>query len=170
MPRASNAGRSSSPASHLPGDDAAHMSRHLVGLSTAIRLRVREGLQAKGHDLTPSVTHLIPNLPVDGLGMSELAARVRQSLQRTGQLVQQLEEDGYVERVPDPSDGRAKRVVYTARGRALVADIDALMEETTARFAEVLGSKRFARWCRDLEWLDREINGDDGTVRVLSDS
>jgi DNA-binding MarR family transcriptional regulator len=47
------------------------------------------------------------------------------------QLVAHLEAHGYVERVPDPADGRAKLVRATARGsevftavRGFIADID----------------------------------------------
>jgi DNA-binding MarR family transcriptional regulator len=87
------------------------MSRHLMALATSARQRVRDRLSERGHELGPASTQVFPNLPREGLGMTELSARLRITLQRTGQLVQQLEEAGYVERVPDEKDGRAKRVV-----------------------------------------------------------
>ena len=46
----------------------------------------------------------------------DLAARVGVSKQAVGQLVDDLESMGVVERVPDPEDGRARRVRFTRRG------------------------------------------------------
>ena len=144
------------------------LSRHLVGLSTAIRLQTREGLIARGHDLRPSTAQVIPNLPPEGLRVSELAARLRLTLQRTGQLVGELEALDYLVRVPDPDDGRAKRVVYAPRGRRLVRDIDAITAEINARFEDALGRRRFGELCALLETLDVAVNGEDAPVRVVS--
>jgi DNA-binding MarR family transcriptional regulator len=143
------------------------MSRHLVGLSTAIRLSMREGLLARGHELRPSTAQVIPNLPEDGLRMGDLAARLRLTLQRTGQLVAELEEVGYLTRVPDPDDGRARRVVFAPRGRALVRDIEEIHREIGARFAKALGRDRFDVLCELLAELDLAVNGADAPIRVL---
>ncbi len=150
----------------LPGD-ANRLSRHLIGLSTAIRRRVSEGLLARGHDLNPSTTQVIPNLPSGGLGMSKLANRLHLTLQRTGQLVQQLEDTQYIKRVADDRDGRAKRVVYSKRGLDLLRDIDGLMLEITSEFGAILGSERFDRLCADLAALDEKINGADPALRII---
>jgi DNA-binding MarR family transcriptional regulator len=148
-----------------PGDANA-MGRHLVGLSPALRERVAGRLLERGHDLSPSATQVVPNLPVQGLGLSELASRLRLTLQRTGQVLRQLETDGYVERVPDARDGRAKRVVYTRRGLALVRDIDAITEDLRREFEAMLGPARFGRLCRDLAALDAGVNGPDAPLRL----
>jgi DNA-binding MarR family transcriptional regulator len=147
---------------------AAHpMSRHLNGLATAMRLRMRAGLLARGHDLRPSTAQVIPNLPPDGLRVTDLAARLRLTLQRTGQLVGELEEVGYLERTPDPSDGRVKRVGFTRRGRALIHDIDEITQETSALFAAKLGRERYRALCELLSELDVAVNGVDAPVRVV---
>jgi DNA-binding MarR family transcriptional regulator len=146
-----------------------HISRHLVSVASAVRRAVSSALRGRGHDLTESVTHLVPNLPAEGLGMSALAERAGQSLQRTGQLVQQLEADGYVERIPDENDGRARRVVYTRRGQKLLQDIDALMEQVNADCRAVLGEVRFDQLLQDLAALDAALNGPDAGVRVVAD-
>ncbi len=151
-----------------PADPAAQpMSRHLNGLATAMRLRMRAGLLERGHDLRPSTAQVIPNLPPDGLRMTDLAARLRLTLQRAGQLVGELEEVGYLERVPDPSDGRVKRVSYTRRGRTLIRDIDEITRETTGHFAAKIGGDRFSLLCELLTELDVAVNGVDAPVRVV---
>ena len=100
--------------------------------------------------------------------MSELAARLRLTLQRTGQLVQQLEDDGYVERVADEKDGRAKRVIYSARGRRLVEDSQILMDELSAEFTAIIGRARFERLRDDLATLDHELNGINTPLRSIA--
>ncbi len=147
--------------------DAQRLGRHLIGLSTAIRLRMSSGLVERGHDLRPSTAQVIPNLPAEGLRMSELAARLRLTLQRTGQLVGELEEVGYLERLPDPDDGRARRVVFSRRGRRLLRDIEEITAEITGAFAAELGEARFAQLCGLLAELDVAVNGVDAPVRVV---
>ncbi|MFK7896829.1 MAG: MarR family winged helix-turn-helix transcriptional regulator [Myxococcota bacterium] len=143
------------------------MSRHLIGLSTAMRLQMRAGLLQRGHDLGASTAQVIPNLPAEGLRVSELAARLRLTLQRTGQLVNELEEVGYLERVVDPLDGRARRVIYAERGTQLVKDIEEITQEMTGRFSEALGAARFESLCALLAELDVAVNGVDAPVRVV---
>lgn len=135
-------------------------SRGLIGLATTLRREVNDRLRLRGHDLGVAGTHVIPNLPEAGLGLTELASRLRVSLQRTGKLVRELEAAGYLQRVADDRDGRAKRVVYTRKGRRLIGEIDDIMEEVVGEFAEAIGKRRFERFCRDLGDLDEAVNGD----------
>ena len=148
-------------------DPSRNISRNLVRVSAAVRAQISNGLVARGYDLTIAVTHIVSNLPPEGLGMSKLAERAGLSLQRAGQLVADLEADGYVERVPEPQDGRARRVVYTRRGKRLLRDIETMLEETNAALAEVVGEKRLAQLVDDLEKLDRALNAGVDGVRVV---
>lgn len=169
MPSRRRPRRIGAPAPAAPSPEVAiqQMSRHLIGLATAMRLRMRAGLVERGHELRPSTAQVIPNLPPEGLRMTELAARLRLTLQRAGQLVAELEEVGYLERVPDPSDGRARRVVFTRRGRTLIRDIDEITRETTRFFADQIGDAPFQRLCEGLAALDVAVNGLDAPVRVV---
>lgn len=151
-------------ARRAPPGDADQLARHLLALSTAIRDRISAGLLARGYALGPAVTQLLPNLPLAGLGMSELAGRLRLTLQRTGQLVQQLEDEGYVARETDARDGRAKRVVYTRRGRALMRDVGAVQARVSGELAQVLGDARFRSFCAALAQLDTAVNGADAAL------
>jgi DNA-binding MarR family transcriptional regulator len=146
-----------------PGD-ADQLARHLLALSTAIRDRIRAGLEAEGHALSAATTQVLPNLPLAGLGMSELASRLRLTLQRTGQLVQQLEDDGYLTREMDALDGRAKRVVYSRRGKTLVRDVERVLGRVSAELSALLGPSRFERLCADLAQLDIALNGEDAAL------
>jgi DNA-binding MarR family transcriptional regulator len=56
---------------------------------------------------------------VDQRRPSEIAVTARLSKQATNDLLRELERLGYVERHPDPTDGRARIVKLTPRGQAL---------------------------------------------------
>lgn len=62
-------------------------------------------------------TAVFPHLDVEGgTRLTDLARRMGVSKQAAGQLVDDLVAMGMVERVADPGDRRAIRVVYTKRG------------------------------------------------------
>jgi len=70
-----------------------------------------------------------------GTRVTVLAERARITKQSMAELVAHLERHGYVERVPDPADGRARLVRATPRGlevfalaRAEVADVGAYLD------------------------------------------
>jgi DNA-binding MarR family transcriptional regulator len=68
--------------------------------------------------IRPSHTALFPHIALEGTRLTALADAVGVSKQAIGQLVDELEQMGVLERRPDPDDGRARLVIWTARGRA----------------------------------------------------
>ena len=138
--------------------------RELLGVALAVRRRVRRGLIERGHDLHPSHTAVIPNLPAGGLRLTELAERLRVSVQRAGQLVQELEDAGYVERVSDASDARAKLVRYSARGRRLMQDVAELDDELWRELAHSLGAAELERLAKTIGALHRQLVGPDAPL------
>ena len=138
--------------------------RELLGVALAVRKRIRRGLIARGHDLQPSHTAVIPNLPAGGLRLTELASLLRVSVQRAGQLVHELELAGYVERVADASDARAKLVRYSARGRHLMRDVAEVDAELRRELAERLGEAKLAQLARAIGALHRELVGPDAAL------
>jgi DNA-binding MarR family transcriptional regulator len=73
--------------------------------------------------------------------------------QTAGFLVDQLEKAGYVERVPDPTDGRARlvRVTEKAKGAAPVAEAEIARIE--AEWERHIGKRRMAQLREALEKL-----------------
>lgn len=63
---------------------------------------------------------LFENIDPAGTRLTTLAARAGMTHQSMSELVQTLERRGYVERIPDPSDGRARLVMLTPTGRRMV--------------------------------------------------
>ena len=62
--------------------------------------------------------HITRHLDVGGSRLTDLAQRAGMTKQAMGALVNQCEAWGMVQRVPDPVDARARRVVFTATGLA----------------------------------------------------
>jgi DNA-binding MarR family transcriptional regulator len=77
--------------------------------------------------------------------------------QSMASLVEHLEARGYVERVTDPTDGRAKLVRATARGREVFAVVRELVAEIDARLVERLGAAKLAQLRTLLQELDEGL-------------
>jgi DNA-binding MarR family transcriptional regulator len=71
-------------------------------------------------NLRASHGRLFENLDPQGTRLSDLAARARVTHQSMSELYASLEKGGYVERRPDPADGRAKLVCLTPLGRRML--------------------------------------------------
>ncbi len=93
-------------------------------------------------DVTVAQARLLARLGPHGTRVTELAAQARVTKQTAGHLVDQLERAGYVERVPDPDDGRARLVVATERAEALVPVGNAAVAEALEEWREHLGDVR----------------------------
>jgi DNA-binding MarR family transcriptional regulator len=92
-----------------------------------------------------------------GTRVSVLSDRAQVSKQAMAQLVAHLEEHGYVERVPDPGDGRAKLVRATEHGREVFAIARELMAEIDARLKARLGEAKLRRLRALLRELDEAL-------------
>ncbi|HEX6229614.1 MAG TPA: MarR family transcriptional regulator [Solirubrobacterales bacterium] len=74
-----------------------------------------------------------------GLRLTDLAGNAGMTKQACGELVDDLVELGYVERVPDPEDRRAKLIQLTERGREAQEVGFTLFAELEKRWAERFG-------------------------------
>jgi DNA-binding MarR family transcriptional regulator len=93
---------------------------------------------------------------LDGAGtrVSVLAKRAQITKQSMAELVAHLERHDYVERIPDPTDRRAKLVRATARGEAIYEIAREFVAELEREWAERLGSAKM----RQLRELLEELN------------
>jgi DNA-binding MarR family transcriptional regulator len=71
-------------------------------------------------NLRASHGRLFENLDPQGTRLSDLAARAQMTHQSMSELYASLEKAGYLERRPDPADGRAKLVCLTPLGRRML--------------------------------------------------
>jgi DNA-binding MarR family transcriptional regulator len=99
-----------------PGDLSVAELTTVIGAFTRMNIRL-PSIQRLSFT-TLSVLHTLAH---DGpLRLSELTASEQVSQPAITQIVTKLEQDGLVERHPDPSDGRATLVHITTKGAAIV--------------------------------------------------
>jgi len=111
---------------------------------------ISRGRTLRGLDLRPVHTALFPHLSLEGTRMTALAAKMGISKQAVGQIVAELEQAGVLCRVPDPSDGRAKLVRFTAAGYSAVLAGFGVLHEVEDELAAELGEALMRRLNRDL--------------------
>ena len=92
-----------------------------------------------------------------GTRVSVLAERAQMTKQSMAELVAHLERHGYVERVPDPGDRRAKLVRTTARGKQVFAIARETVAEVEARWTQRLGERQMRSLRRLLEQLNAAL-------------
>jgi DNA-binding MarR family transcriptional regulator len=104
------------------------------------------------------ITHgcVFGNIDPEGTRLTDLAERARMTKQSVGEVTSDLEQRGYVERVPDPSDGRAKIIRLTERGRAAQSLGVGLIDEIEQEWAERFGAERVAALRDALESITGE--------------
>ncbi len=114
-------------------------------------------------DLRPSHGNVMEQLELeDGLRLTELAARAGMTAQSMGELVDDLEVKGYLERRPDPRDRRAKRIYLTTRGRKNTRVAKRATADVENYLAELLGERRYHLLRRTLEDIIAAEAHDDG--------
>lgn len=117
-------------------------------------------LARAGHDRVRAAhTAVFEYLDAEGTTVSTLAERARMTKQAMAELVQGLEAVGYVRRVPDPTDRRAKLVVLTERGRDLISVVQAKLPELERRLEALLGADRVRALRADLVRLRDAATG-----------
>jgi DNA-binding MarR family transcriptional regulator len=84
------------------------------------------------------------NIDPEGSRLTELAERARMTKQSVGEVTTDLEQRGYVERVPDPADGRAKIIRLTERGQEAQAVGFDLIADIEREWGERIGEERVA--------------------------
>ncbi|MBO9523674.1 MAG: MarR family transcriptional regulator [Nocardioidaceae bacterium] len=95
-------------------------------------------------DVTLAQARVFQRLAEDGIRLTDLAEQAQLTKQSTQFLVDQLEQAGYVERRPDPSDARARLICIAERGRE--AQLQARQVENAIRreWTRHLGKERMA--------------------------
>jgi DNA-binding MarR family transcriptional regulator len=105
----------------------------------AVEARVLAALAAAGFDdITPSQGRIAARIGPSGTRIGDLAEQALVTKQTATATVDRLERAGYVRRVPDPTDARARLVVIAERG------------EEAIKVARVAEAEVEAEWIRHL--------------------
>jgi DNA-binding MarR family transcriptional regulator len=157
-----------------------NLFRDILGVARAYQADVMRLLaQHKGHhQLRLSFQPVITGLPEDGMRVTELASQLGMSKQNCFQLLKQIERAGYIERLGDSSDKRARKICLTPRGQQLLDDGAAVIASIDASYRDQIGDLAFSkiepllwRLCRGLDlpsshYQYRSSAGDASSVSI----
>jgi DNA-binding MarR family transcriptional regulator len=130
-------------ASSHTNDQQENIGRLLLRAQRDFDAELNARLRERGYpDVRLAHSALFAQIDPEGTRSSELAERAGITKQGMGQLVADLEKKGYVERVEDPADGRAKLVRLTNKGRRHVRDAREIIGEIEEAYALRLGEGR----------------------------
>jgi DNA-binding MarR family transcriptional regulator len=127
----------------------------LVQLVAASRgPHLRTAFAAAGLDgIRPAQSVALVPLTAGGLHASDLADRLRVSRQAVAQAVAALERNGYVNRVADPADARARIIELTPRGRHALRVMRSSAMDLEKRWLQILGQRRLTELRKTLAML-----------------
>lgn len=123
----------------------------------AMLAEFRQELAENGYeDIRPTHGCVFRFIREDGMRLTELASYAGVTKQSAGELVDDLVDLGYVERIADPADKRAKLICLTERGREAQRVGFGLFGEIERRWAEHFGPERFEQLRELLEQIATE--------------
>jgi len=104
--------------------------------------RVLRAVNEAGYPITLAQARMAQRMDDAGSRLTELAEAAQVTKPTAGYLVDQLEKDGYVERVADPRDARARLIRFTAKGHAVIAVARVVQEGIEQEWRDHLGEQR----------------------------
>ena len=131
------------------------LARLLLGRFRWADAALRSRLSALGWpEMTPAQSLVFASIDTDGTRSTELARRIGVSRQAVHQTVAELIDEGLLDLVPDPDDGRAKLVVITGEGRRNISAARRAFAEIEAELATRIGTDRYAdlRSALETDW------------------
>jgi DNA-binding MarR family transcriptional regulator len=101
--------------------------------------QIVDGVVGAGFPQKPKHSAVFAQIDPTGSRLTELAHRANITPQAMGELIDELEELGYVTRQPDPTDRRAKLILLTGEGLAAVEAGRQTILGLESRITEILG-------------------------------
>ena len=126
-------------------ENAPNTGTVLLRVYQAFEQELLEGLARAGYRVRAKHGAVLANVDADGTRLTVLARRAGIGKPAMGELVDELETMGYVERVADPLDARAKLVVPTSTGLAAIEAAARVIEAIEAHYVAELGETRYRR-------------------------
>ena len=149
---------SSDSSDHSNGELSPYVGAMLGMVWQWVRDQLYAGVVAAGYDdLNAADVGLWRYPGLEGLRPSQLADRRGITKQSVNDLLGHLERHGYLLRVPDSVDRRARVIRLTSKGWRLQQTIYAEAGAAQLRIAEILGPRRFAQLRNSLELLTEQL-------------
>jgi DNA-binding MarR family transcriptional regulator len=131
----------------------------LVELFDLVWRRIRDEMAAdpvaEAPELRPSQLRVLGRTPPEGIRVTALAERTQMTAQALGTIVDVLVLTGYLERIPDPHDRRAKLLRPTEAGRRVHAIARRKLADLEGRWRHELGDQQWRELRSTLAFLSR---------------
>lgn len=135
----------------------------------ALLTELHEGMAAAGYpDLRPAHSAVFMNLDPEGTRITDLADRAQMTKQSMGALVKYLESHGYVTTSSHSSDGRAKVVRLTKKGRATEGPARRNIQRVQEKWSRRLGQGEMDEFIRLLRKVNDAVAGGASGAHELS--
>jgi DNA-binding MarR family transcriptional regulator len=121
-------------------------------------LAVRGETSVGVEGIRPAHLQVFGTIKAQGTRLTDLADWSDMSLSAMAELVDSLEQLGYLERRPDPSDGRAKLITLTETGWEAIREGRRLIGQIESGWAAALGDSRYEVLCLGLQDLLDELD------------
>ena len=118
--------------------------------SAQLERLVTAGVARAGHPIRVAHAAVFVNLEGQGIRLTQLAERALMTPQAMGELVDDLVDWGYLKRIPDPTDRRAKLIVLTPAGENALQDAFDTIIELETELERLLGRDGLLRLRRAL--------------------
>lgn len=109
-------------------------------------------------DIRPTHTIIFALVGTEGIRLGELAERAQLTKQLVNYLVTAVEEMGYVERIPDPLDGRGKLVRLTEKGARAAREGSLIIKSIEEEWTTLIGEKTMQEIRSGVELLIGKIS------------
>jgi DNA-binding MarR family transcriptional regulator len=136
-----------------PAEQADNTIAMLGRAYSLLGFQIVDGVVGAGYPQKPSHSAVFAQIRPEGSRLTALARGANMSPQAMGELVDELEELGYVDRKPDPTDRRAKLIVLTPRGQECIEAGVATIRGIESRLDDILGLRGHASLRRLLAQL-----------------
>lgn len=96
---------------------------------------------------------LLEGMPREGGRVTTLATQTGMTKQAMGELIDEIEASGYIERRNDPADRRARLIVFTPKGQRAYEHAFVILGEMERDYAATVGPARYSETRSTLEEL-----------------
>ena len=136
-------------------DQSQTLGQTLMLVARDFRRRLDADLLARGiagisHRHNDVFLYLGRNGPSRSVDLAQATGIRPQSMMK---IIQELEQQGLLQRRPDPTDSRAKLVDFTAAGGKLIAELGASTATVWEQYRRVLGTTELQRTMQNLDSL-----------------
>lgn len=131
--------KGSAPATPVPTTPVPNTIAMLGRAYSLLGFQIVDGVVGSGLPTKPKHSAVFAQIEPTGSRITDLARGANMTPQGMGELVDELEDLGYVTREPDPSDRRAKLVRLTEAGESVIAAGQRVIVGIESGLDDVLG-------------------------------